>query len=178
MAHGHGHDFGPSEPLHPITAADEQYVSTPEGAGYEHTDANVWQIVKFGIWLTVTAIVVHIGLGLMYQMLIKQSSETQEQRYPLASRTEPRLPPAPRLQQFPRTEYYEFRLDEQQKLESYGWVNKDAGVVHIPIDQAMRLTLERGMLQSRPQDPSQPAEAPGLLPSDSSSGREMERRRE
>jgi len=58
---GHGHYSGPSEPLAPITAADEQYSFTPEGSGYEHTDANVWQITKFGIWLVITAVVVHVG---------------------------------------------------------------------------------------------------------------------
>ena len=41
---GHGHSAGPQEPLHPLTAADEQYMFTPEGSSYEHTDANVWQI--------------------------------------------------------------------------------------------------------------------------------------
>jgi hypothetical protein len=171
----HGHYAGPSEPLPPITEADVQYMSTPEGAGYEHTDANVWQIVKFGIWLLLTAIVVHFGLGGMYVMLKKQS-EVTEQPYPLASTTEARLPPAPRLQQFPRNEYYEHYVAEQRKLESYGWVNKDAGVVHIPIEDAMRLTLERGVLQTAPQ-PAQ-LETPGLMPSDSSSGRVMERRRQ
>jgi hypothetical protein len=55
-------------------------------------------------------------------------------------------------------------------------VNKDAGVVHIPIEDAMRLTLERGVLQTAPQ-PAQ-LETPGLMPSDSSSGRVMERRRQ
>ena len=30
-------------------------------------------------------------------------------------------------------------------LDSYGWVDKDAGVVRIPIDDAMRLTVERGL---------------------------------
>ncbi len=171
----HGHYSGPSEPLQPLTDADVQYMSTPAGAGYEHTDANVWQIIKFGIWLVLTAVVVHIGLGGMYKMLIEQAKVTTEQPYPLASTTEPRLPPAPRLQQFPRNEYYEHYTVEQQKLHSYGWVNKDAGVVHIPIEDAMRLTLERGVLQSVAQ-PTQ--ETPGLMPSDSSSGRTMERRRE
>ena len=28
-------------------------------------------------------------------------------------------------------------------LDSYGWVDKDAGIVRIPIDDAMRLTVER-----------------------------------
>ena len=172
----HGHSPGPSEPLHPITAADEQYMFTPEGAGYEHTDANVWQIAKFGMWLVITAVVTHVGLGIMYKMLIERAKVTTEQPYPLASTTEPRLPPLPRLQQFPRNDYYEHYLTDQQKLHSYGWVNKDAGVVRIPIEDAMRLALERGLLQSSPQA-GQP-ETPGLMPSDSSSGRVMERRRQ
>jgi hypothetical protein len=172
----HGHSTGPSEPLHPITPADEQYMFTPEGSSYEHTDANVWQIVKFAIWLLITAIVVHVGMGGMYKMLIEQAKVTTEQPYPLASTTEPRLPPSPRLQQFPRNEYYQHYVTEQQRLHGYGWINKDAGVVHIPIEDAMRLTLERGLLQSSPQQ-GQP-ETPGLMPSDSSSGRVMERRRQ
>lgn len=172
---GHGHYPGPSEPLKPLTAADEQYMFTPEGAGYEHTDANVWQITKFGIWLAITAIVVHIGLGFMYRMLIEQAKTTAEQPYPLASTTESRLPPEPRLQQFPRTEYYQFWMSEQQRLQNYGWVNKDAGIVHIPIADAMRLAVERGVVRSAPA--TQP-ETPGLMPSDASSGRMMERRRQ
>ena len=173
---GHGHYSGPSEPLKPLTAADEQYMFTPEGAGYEHTDANVWQITKFGIWLVITAVVVHLGMGAMYQMLIEQSKVTGEQPYPLASTTEARLPPEPRLQQDPQTEYYVHYLAEQQRLHGYGWINKEAGVVHIPIGEAMRLTLERGILRSAPQQT--PATTPGLMPSDSSSGRLMERRRQ
>ena len=172
---GHGHYSGPSEPLKPLTAADEQYMFTPEGAAYEHTDANIWQITKFGIWLLMTAIVVHLGMGAMYQMLIEQSKVTGEQPYPLASTTEPRLPPEPRLQQFPESEYYQHYLTEQQRLQEYGWINKDEGVVRIPIADAMRLTLERGVLQSAPQ---QTQVETGLMPADSSSGRTMERRRQ
>jgi hypothetical protein len=42
----------------------------------------------------------------------------------------------------------------------------------------MRLTLERGVFESRPADQAQPPETPGLMPSDASSGRVMERRRQ
>ena len=30
-------------------------------------------------------------------------------------------------------------------LDSYGWVDKNAGIVRIPIDEAMKLTLQRGL---------------------------------
>ena len=55
-------------------------------------------------------------------------------------------------------------------------MNKEAGIVHIPIEDAMRLTVERG-LPSRTPDGGQPR-TPGLMPSDASAGRVMERRRQ
>jgi hypothetical protein len=181
MAHGH-YDHHPAAPtpeeIAATSPADLEYLVNPEGAEYEHTDASVWTIIKFGLWLAISAVIVHIGLGLMYSLLIEQAKRTGPQEYPLAASSEPHLPPAPRLQQFPRTEMYELRRDQDFKLHSYGWVNKDAGTVHIPIEDAMKLAIQRGLLASRPQDPSQPAETPGLMPSDSSSGRVMERRRQ
>jgi hypothetical protein len=155
--------------------ADDEYLPV-EGSTYEHTDANVRAIVKFGLWLAITALIVHVGVGLMYAMLVEQAQDTTEQRYPLAAGAPPKLPPEPRLQQFPRNEIYELRLSEQQKLTQYGWVDKEAGVVRIPIDEAMRLTIER--LPARAEDAENPPAAPGMLASDASAGRVMERRRQ
>jgi hypothetical protein len=163
-------------PAHAHASADDQYLETPAGAGYEHTDANVWLIVKFLGWLMVSALVIHVGLGFFYQMLIERAIEVGEQPYPLAVAQDQRLPPTPRLQQFPRNELFDFRLGEEDLLRGYGWMNKNAGTVHIPIDEAMRLTVERG-LPSRTLDAVPPAE-PGLMPSDASSGRTLERRRQ
>jgi hypothetical protein len=69
-----------------------------------------------------------------------------------------------------------FRLGEEAALQGYGWVDKGAGTVHIPIQDAMRLMLERKMLESRPQDPAQLPPA-ALIPSDARAGRTVERRR-
>jgi hypothetical protein len=159
--------------------ADDQYLETPPGAGYEHTDAHVGPMVKFAVWLIASAIVVHIGLGAMYWLLIRESSERVDTaRYPLAVNAPPRLPVAPRLQQFPSNELYDFRTNEEAQLHSYGWVDKNAGTVHIPIDDAMRLMLERGALTSRPADPGTQAQQVDVFPSDSSSGRVLEKRRQ
>ena len=153
-------------------------METPAGSTYEHTDANVGVIVRFLIWLLVSAVITHVGLGVMYQLFIDRSIVAEaEQPYPLAAGQPEQLPPAPRLQQFPQNDIYRFRTDENALLERFGWMNREAGIVHIPIEEAMRLTLERGTLQSRAL--AQPAPAPtGLMPSDSSAGRTMERRRQ
>lgn len=164
MAHDHVH-----------ASPDDEYLETPPDSTYEHTDANVWVIVKFLLWLAVSAVIIHFGLAGMYEVLIRQATET-EHPYPLAVAQEEQLPPAPRLQQFPRNELYQFRQGEESFLQRYGWMNKEAGVVHIPIDEAMRLTVERGLLSSRPAEAGAPPGAGGLMPGDASSGRMMERR--
>lgn len=173
-----GHDYQgvPNRP-EDFTGADAQYFETPAGAGYEHTDADVWTIAKFGLWLVVSAVVIHIGVGLMYAMLTEQSEDLSEPRYPLAATREAPMPPEPRLQQFPANDIYQFRLAEEKRLTEYGWVSRGTGAVHIPIADAMRKVVEQG-LPSRAVDPSQPAAVPGLFGSDPSSGRLMERRRQ
>ena len=65
-------------------SADDEYLATPPDSTYEHTDAHVGPIVKFMVWLAASAIVIHIGLGFMYEFLIQQSM-IAEQPYPLAT---------------------------------------------------------------------------------------------
>jgi hypothetical protein len=36
------------------------------------------------------------------------------------------------------------RAEEQKRLESYGWVDRSRGIVHVPIERAMQLLVERG----------------------------------
>lgn len=158
-------------------SADDQYLETPPGSTYEHTDAHVGPMIKFAMWLLISALIVHVGLAGMYWLLVRESTERVDtQRYPLA--VNGRLPAEPRLQQFPRTELYDFRMKEEADLHSYGWVDRNAGTVHIPIEDAMRLVLERGVLTARPVDASAPPEPVDVYPSDSSSGRVLEKRRQ
>jgi hypothetical protein len=153
-------------------SADDEYLAVP-GSSYEHTDANVWAVVKFSFWLVVLALLVHVGMGAMYGTLVEGAKETGGQRYPLA--TGGVLPPEPQLQESPAAEIRQFRSVEEQRLHGYGWVDKEAGIVHIPIEEAMRLMGERG-LPVRAEAPGL-VTSPGMLATDASAGRVMERRR-
>jgi hypothetical protein len=37
------------------------------------------------------------------------------------------------------------RAEEQKRLHGYGWVDEKGGIAYIPIDEAKRLILERGL---------------------------------
>lgn len=158
-------------------SADDEYASTPEGSTYEHTDAHIGIVVKFLFWLAVMAVAVHFGLGVMYGWLVSsaETAEAAEIQYPLAVDEELRLPPVPRLQESPADEIEVFRREEDELLESYGWQSREAGVVRIPIDEAMRLTVERGLM-SRAVDGDESTATLGMRPADSSSGRTLEQR--
>ena len=155
---------------------DDEYIETPPGSTYEHTDASPRPLISFLFWCVVSALVIHVGLAGAYGFLVRAgvSREAAERRYPLSAALPRQLPPAPRLQQFPETDRFVFQSEEQRLLNSYSWESKEAGTVRIPIAEAMRLTVERG-LPSR--DTAADGEA-GLMPADSSSGRTAERRRQ
>jgi len=55
------------------------------------------------------------------------------------------LPPGPRLQVNAQEDLHDYLQEQQQTLDSYGWVDQGAGVVRIPIDRAMDLVLQRGL---------------------------------
>jgi hypothetical protein len=160
---------------------DDEYLSTSETSGHEHTDANVWLIVQFAIWLTASALLTHGLMWGMFAWFVKDRADTAAQaiEFPLAAQQERRLPAGPRLQPIPANEIFEFRQREDAALSEYGWVDRNAGTVHIPIEQAKELLLQRG-LPSRPApapDATPGADTAALMPADSSSGRTMERRR-
>lgn len=54
-------------------------------------------------------------------------------------------PPAPQLQTDPQEDLRKFRAEEEARLHSYGWVDRSKGIVHIPIDQAMKEVAQKGI---------------------------------
>lgn len=53
-------------------------------------------------------------------------------------------------------EWRTLRAEQQELLGSYGWIDKENGVVHIPVERAMSLLVERGL----PVRPGGEAETP------------------
>jgi hypothetical protein len=53
--------------------------------------------------------------------------------------------PQPRLLVNEPKNLAEFRKQEDEILHTYGWVDRSAGTVRIPIDQAKALLMERGL---------------------------------
>jgi hypothetical protein len=54
------------------------------------------------------------------------------------------IPPTPRVDDHPAMELKDLHSYEDTILNTYGWTDKQQGIVRIPIDQAMELQLKKG----------------------------------
>ena len=102
----------------------------PEGAR-QPVDVNTHRVIV-GAAIVVAAIV--LALGVSRALLTGLGAGIQDP--PRAPRE---LPPTPREQVHPITDYQRYRAAEQAKLEAYAWVDRTGGIVQIPIERAMAL---------------------------------------
>jgi hypothetical protein len=94
--------------------------------------------------------------------LFSGQAATQDAQLAPASLAQPaapgeeRLPPEPRIQANPAGDLKMLRDKEDAILTTYGWVDRPAGVVRVPIDVAMKLVIEQGLPVRQP-DSAPPA---------------------
>jgi hypothetical protein len=112
---------------------------------HEESDVNIRAIFGFGLGLLAVGVVVHVLVWLLFMSFTAGEHVQAPLQYPLAAADADRLPPEPRLQTAPRQDLIDLRAQEQQRLRTYSWVDRNAGVVRIPIEEAIRLTLDRGL---------------------------------
>ena len=112
---------------------------------HDTSEVNIRAVLGFGLGLIAAAGFIHVLAWLMFLFFAGRDAVQVGLQYPLAIGQERRLPPEPRLQTNPRQDLRDLRASEDAVLHSYGWVDKDRGIVRIPIDEAMKLTLQRGL---------------------------------
>ena len=103
-------------------------------------------ISLFGL-LAITAIVAAIIVLVFFRVLEKRAENVDRASIAEAGLERPpdTLPPAPRLQIHAVANWNAYRNAENTRLSSYGWLNRDSGAVHIPVDRSMELVLDRGI---------------------------------
>jgi len=113
------------------------------GVAYEKLDVNPTSIVRLGITLVAGSIgAAALSYGLFF-LFRSREARSEPPRPPLAIREVGRIPPEPRLQTTPLSDLARVRAQQAAELQRYGWVDRAAGKVRIPIEDAMRIYAER-----------------------------------
>ena len=114
-------------------------------------DVHIQGILLFGAGLLVLAVVVHLLMWGLFYFLQGRESAAQSAPVSRAGGMREQLPPEPRLQGLPghaihpMEELKEAREQEDRLLSTYGWVDQKTGIVRVPIEEAMKRLLERGL---------------------------------
>ena len=134
---------------------------------HERKDVDVVSMFMIGIFLFLTGVVIFLVVsGMMHYFKLHEPSKTAGHVNIPATRAQEF--PEPRLEVKPGATLAEFRAAEDSDLNSYGWIDRNAGIVRIPIDRAMQLIGERGLpnvgagqtplslMQARPSESASP----------------------
>lgn len=104
-------------------------------------------VIGFGVLIILLCAVSMVLVVVLFRGLEKRAERTDEKTLAAAG-TERRSdapPPVPRLQVYPVAHWRDFQAAERRRLETYGWMDRSSGAVHIPIERAMELVAERGV---------------------------------
>jgi len=126
--------------------------------GHETRDVNIPAIVLLAAAVAATVLVVLVLLWYLMRAMEFAAIHDEPALSPLADTQQ--TPPAPRLQDAPVRDYASYHENQEAYLGSYGWVDRQQTVAHIPIEQAMKLLVERGWPKTtgsgQPQQPAKP----------------------
>jgi hypothetical protein len=142
----------PRDTLHPPTVQ----------RGHEQTDVYIRPLAVFLSVLALSLIVTGALMAWLFDLFENQAERTDPEPLPLAA-TEPKTP-GPLLQVSPRQDLEVLREREERLLHATQWANREAGVVRIPVERAIKLIAEGGF-------PDWPAAEVGAAPPGGEAGR-------
>jgi len=131
---------------------DKHHDAPATSPGYETRDANAGGVLNFLVILGIVLVATALVSWGMFRYLSARDQDAVAS--PFAD-TRP-LPLGPQLQVTPREDWLKYREAQQRNLENYSWVNREKGIVSVPIEQAMEILVKKG-LPVQGQEP--PAEA-------------------
>ena len=128
---------------------------------HERSDVNVRALLWFAAIFIVFAAVTHLVLWVMFKQFASMARNTPSPALTSIARpADAALPQIPRLQPFPTKEprgketmppntstpvvdMVEMRANEDQLLNNPGWVDKQKGIVRLPIEVAKQIAVQR-----------------------------------
>lgn len=134
-----------NEPSRTANATGEQRT------GHETSDLEPRIVALFACGLAVVLVTVLGATYWIFSAAQLRYAKLQAPVSPLAHTREPI--PEPRLQVSGAEELRKLRAAEDAALNSYGWIDEEAGIVRIPIDRAIEVLAKKGL----------PARAPGNI---------------
>lgn len=130
---------------HPEPPADPHMKDVALALGHEERDIHALPIVFSVVALTVVSVAAVVAMYVLFNVLAAEQARKTTVRSPLAAEYGLKEPPEPRLQSDPLLDLQKLRARDAERLSTYAWIDRDAGVVQLPIERAIELLAARGL---------------------------------
>lgn len=125
----------PREPFDPTTPV-------------EHHEVDAKRILYVGLGLLLTVWAVVVGMYLLFNFFTHDRTGGPAPSKVLVFL--PKMPPEPRNEANPLRDFNNYQARQEGALNSYYWVDRDKGMVAIPIGRAMQIVAAKGIPPSAP----------------------------
>ncbi len=122
-----------------------------DNSGYETTDARVTPLAQTGLFIAALVIASFVAMIVLFRVFAYYQPLFDDPVPPLVA--DRIASDAPRLQVDPPKQKSELAQSEAALLGSYGWIDQQVQVVHIPIERAIDLVSEGKMPLIAPKAP-------------------------
>ena len=119
-----------------------------DARGYERSDASASMLAKVGIVLAVSLVCIFVGILVLFRVFSYVEPLLFDQEpHALAQTRQPGE--GPRLQLDPPQQKIDMKATEDHVLTTYDWVDREQGLVRIPIDRAIAILVKQGRLPQK-----------------------------
>lgn len=137
-------------------ATSHHHAHEPASLGHEPTDVDLSGAPKILIYSVLFMVITFAAMWLMFRFFINLEQAKDPPRSPVVSSSTPRssqmgslpgerTPAGPQLQTDEPLDLRTFRRAEDALLHNYGWIDKEKGIVRLPVERAIDLLAERGL---------------------------------
>jgi hypothetical protein len=126
-----------------------------QDVAHEEGDINIRAVLSFAVGMAIVVALAAGLMGILFRVFSNQAAARDPQVSPLALPSGQR-PPEPNLLTNEPAGLRKFHEEETRALDGYGWVDQQGGVARVPIEQAKKLLVGRGL----PIRPGGPVEDP------------------
>jgi hypothetical protein len=114
------------------------------GPRHEERDVTFRPIVIAGAVIAALIVVTPVFMRWLQDGLVAREVAESPPPNPLAATYARETPPPPRLQVDPLRDLAALHAREDARLDHYGWIDRQAGRVHIPVARALDLMVAEG----------------------------------
>jgi hypothetical protein len=125
---------------------------------FESSDINTRTILAYLFYLALSVVAAFIVSVFVFRFMTKMAADSDTPMAPVHKGVGPTMPPEPMLQGVPghtTDPQLDLRLKQaadEAANEKYDWTDKQAGIARIPVEEAMKIIVSKGL-------PSVPAPA-------------------